>query len=1346
MKLSAILPYTTTMKRELRVSSFALLCTIALFIPLIFSPFSTLNIGTTSSEGLLPPSAKTPASAAPAFDYRNFSAAGFTIVPVLNPPGNISKSQIVVTIVFNPSRDITPYLDSVQNPSSPGYRHFYTPGALADMFGISPALYQQIASYFVSNGLKVLESPARLSMTLVGNITSVGVAFSTRISPFMEIYNSSGTWIPSFGNYSGIQGNVSALHFFANTQPAFLPNWIESNIAGIVGLNTLQTIPALSLPQAWFPGMKFNNILPYSANNLHFENASTVMYYLNSSFGYLNGSEAASLGLGNRNYQLLFPSSMPGMIGARNLWNGTASVNGKPDTGQNVTVALIEVGLIPENLLTQFSSIEFHNSSQLPSRFTSIPLLGATIADANNSGWMPETALDIEYLSTMAPAAHIDLVAVPSPTFADLDYAYSYIAQYLTTFSNATTSVSITSNSYGAPESDVILEASPMYLEAENLLLSELALEGVTNFFASGDSGSGSTAAGAGIPAVATGSTSVGGGQLTAVEHGVAFPSTNITFNITVNTYTGKENLTVFIGNATGYSSFAYWYEFNGFNAIAGGFGISAELAQPWWQNALDAYAAGARMDPVISGVAAFNMTFYLYGWYPFYGGTSFATPITAGEWALIEEQVNVMTGKQSMGDINALLYDMHNLYLYEHTPAPFVSMTGNAAGIDVSAANYYSWNLYNLSVNIPPDPMLPTWYPSLYNPVDNGWNFLQGLGMPDPVAVLLLLFGEKNVNWTGILNMKASIVLASSDSGITSLTGYSNYLLRLNTSLPNSTSFTVVAVSDIPGDGVPSSGAIVHFAVRAGGTFNYTPDYYNWSVYVNNSEYGYFAVLSGQTLVSFQFFAVAPPNLSGNLTLGMDDGYGNMHYNAVNVPMFSLTSAGSLNTVVRATVMLNGVPVTNALMKEVAVSVNYSLADNALPPSYYAPGQLVSTFLTDQRGEALVWSDALIAENNGPLPTQVFKVYASFRGLTSNTLTVYVEPQAGSFLLDSVVSSQHELNGILVFNDLKFVSFINISCPQTGTFDNVTYGNTSTTSNGQVDFSLGTVQPNAPYVNLTVTAVGSNRLGNGFSVNMLPGRIVYVSEQSPITWFYASRVINRYAGIPIVSLDDGNRTQAGGFLEINYTTEWAPSGSKASIFLVSPNQTVALYSGASLNGSYLLNTSRYPDGLYEVLFNVSSAAGKSASTYLTVFFDNSLVYLTVEIATFSGLETNISALQSGISHLLYTLDSPNISHSVLQDEFDALYASFNQTLLKISLFIDKYGRASPYSSTLLSQQATLNQTMLSLRSEIYNQTEPVIKTGEGVPPLLYVFIILGLTALSITVSLLWVLEKKKNK
>ncbi|EQD31190.1 subtilase family protein, partial [mine drainage metagenome] len=215
------------------------------------------------------------------------------------------------------------------------------------------------------------------------------------------------------------------------------------------------------------------------------------------------------------------------------------------------------------------------------------------------------------------------------------------------------------------------------YLTVENTLLEQLNAVGVTNFFASGDySGAEFLAANqAGMPAISPGSTSVGGGQTTAESNGVVYPVTNNVVCPSGYSYIGGGECIItgfpasycdfgycvpasYVAPATGLASFTYWSYGEGIGGtyngiVGGGFGQSIGEQQPWYQNALDSYSTGAAIDPVVSGPAAFNMTIYeqLYGgWLENYGGTSFATPTMAGEWALIEEQANVAYGTPKMG------------------------------------------------------------------------------------------------------------------------------------------------------------------------------------------------------------------------------------------------------------------------------------------------------------------------------------------------------------------------------------------------------------------------------------------------------------------------------------------------------------------------------------------------------------------------------------------------------------------------------------------------------------------------------------------------------------------------
>ena len=534
------------------------------------------------------------------------------------------NAQLVVTLSLKPQGNISSYVSAISNPDSALYRHYTTAAGLGALYGVSQQVYSSIVSYFSHYGLSVQTSPARLSLTLVGTVSQFESAFDTQIGAYAIQYTSDGVWLPQFGNGSAVPGNVSLSPIeYVNTAGLNMPAGIAQYVSGITGLDGMAASPDLMLPYGMSPsgvvqGLYNNTGTSVTLNSSQAPGSISNPYDLGSvqnitdanftwAPDYLTPTEAA-FNTPFSNYQFIFPSTMHVLTGASNLWSGLSTIASEPDQGQGVTVAVIEVGDLPLSWLQGFAKEVWNNPNQITSRLSVVNLLGANLLDGEIYGWTLETALDIEYIAAMAPAAHIDLVAVPNDQFSSFDYAYQYIAQNLVSGNNATDSISITSNSYGSGEEYTAFFGAPMYMTVENTLLSELNAVGVTNFFATGDYGSYAAAfeygaTSAGIPAIATGSTSVGGGQLTAESNGLAFPDTGI------YALNSEFNLEMQVAPATGVQSYTYWsYGFGEDGTfkgeIGGGFGQSIMSSQPWWQNALDTYSSGARMDPVVSGPA----------------------------------------------------------------------------------------------------------------------------------------------------------------------------------------------------------------------------------------------------------------------------------------------------------------------------------------------------------------------------------------------------------------------------------------------------------------------------------------------------------------------------------------------------------------------------------------------------------------------------------------------------------------------------------------------------------------------------------------------------------------------
>ena len=1236
----------------------------------------------------------------------NFAQGRITIVPAKSSSASPGQG-IFITVSLNTSASMANELKIIGNPASAGYGMHLSPAGITSQFGIPASTYGKIESYFSSYGLKIYPDSTRVAITAEGSPAQIDSAFHTTMSVFDMVYNSSGSWQPLFGPGSGIAGNVSTLPFYASTAPSYLPANVADWVSGIAGLNGIYMQPSISLPNGLYPGSNFSSLQSTAQpSNAGAVPASTSLYYLNGTYGYVNATDARSLGMPASNYQLLFPGTLPVLTGASNLWGGKSTVNHMADLGQNVTVALIEVGLIDPTIVKNFSSIVFHNSSQIVSRLTQIPLMGATVASGTNYGWSLETSLDIEYLATMAPKAHIDLVAIPSPSFSLFDYAYSYIAQNLVSYTNASTSVSITSNSYGAGEYATLAFGSPMYLTVENSMLEELALEGVTNFFASGDYGSFGTAAGAGMPAIASGSISVGGGQLTAMSRGQAFPATGIYTNFSLN---GK-NLTLEMANATGVSSFSYWYYPGYFGAIAGGFGQSMSASQPWWQNALDTYSTGARIDPVISGAAAFNMTLYMNGWQMFYGGTSFATPITAGEWALIEEQVNTTLGIASLGDVNPVLFDIHNAYQASGNstlPGAYVQMSSHGVDYNSYYVNSISWEMYNYSISYPSDPVLPGWFATLNNPAGSGWNYLQGLGMLNATTVSEYLTGNGLYAGEGILHMPFKIGIRNASgavSSFTNLTGNTSYSFRITAPSTFSGSLTVGAYSGGKNEGAYGGGNTTALNLTQGNlNFTYTPVYKYRQGTSQSPEYGSFHVTAASGNWSFQFYSILPKPETGKLVIGASDIYGNFETSHVNVPMFSTTTPGQYTMMYPVTVMFNGQPVPDAMVVQKAVAVNYSAMDPFLNSSSYSPGATLGTYLTDLRGSAGFWTNAMISTNNGPLNTQVFVLQAEYQGQYSNQLTVYVEPQSGSYLVNAHIdNSTGRISGNVTFNDMKYVSGINITLQGSAQFTNVSfplltqvYGglSISNVSNGVVPFSFKVPSVNESLLNISVVAVGANIIeATSFSAGTFT--VVASAAQNPIRWAFVYGIFNSLVAAPVTSISTVRNSTANGVVMLYYHTASAPAGTVGELVVNTSAMSAVIAYPLQLNGSYAWNTTAYMDGNYTVSFVAVTPSGLRGMSSIAFYLDNNQIRIQNELKEISVIEKAIASSETKLTTIRSELSAGNASISVIKAQIAELNISLSNTSGEIA--------------SLAAMVGSSNATVIGMNSQVVYMREQV--------------------------------------
>ena len=1296
-------------------------------------------------------------------------------------------APLTLTIGLKASPGLNSFATSLSNPASPEYRNFVSAGQLA-VYGPGAAAYSALVQYFSGYGLTVVPNAAQLSLTVTGPGTAVEAAFHTTLSAERLAYHSSGTWLPQFGNASAATNSVTyGQPYVVNTGSMSLPASIAGAISGIVGLGGAQVQPTLVMPQGMSPASPTQGTTNPTAytpqQNGQYNFFSSLSQIQNVSYGNFTWSQGNPFsfncefnGIGCSNFQTLYPSTMPYVTGAYHLWGGlsqgglvaggapSTGLSESPDLGQGITIALVEVGCAFPSDIGAFSQQVYGSPFQLLDRVTQIAVNGSLVQGSpafgyNNNlgnceqagqiaGWTLETMLDLEYASTMAPDAHIDLVAVPNAQFSSFDEAYALMAQYLTGGSascganfptslmvvsggtNGACSVTIDSNSYGEGEMYQVLDGSPMYATVTNTLLTELNSVGVTNFFASGDSGGvgGLSAVDSFQSADAQGSTAVGGGQVTAADaNGNVYPVTNslvCDFVLDGNCYYYFGDPVTFVAQARELSSFTYWSYGKGLSGtytgiVGGGFGQSQINPQPWWQNALDTFSSGSKVMPQLSNAAAFNMTVYAFGiWYENYGGTSFATPITAGEWALVEEQAMLQpAAKPAMGDINPLLFDVHNAVqagvgTLVGNGQPYTDMTDMTPSGYNGDWNSFTWYYYNLSIQNPTAPYEPYWFAYLGNPAGPGWNYLQGLGMVQVNVMAADTIGTTNAPYS--LSDQPFTVMEQTANGlapITTLTGGTTYTLQivLANGAQAGSNYVVSAYSGGTNTGTYGGGTVTTITPSSTGNFTYTPTYTVPAYNVNATEYGYFEVQVANSPAanpewSFQFYAVAETPATGTLGLCVASPQGTCLTGEAEVTMFTLTQPGYYNLWPQAYVTLNGQAQAEALVTQVAVNVSqFYQVDSTLPNSTYAKGTLLGTYLSDERGSITFWGNAYpVAEFNGPLYPNVFTLTAHYGGLTSNTVTVIVEPQSGSFdpqltANAGSATTAASITGSVAFADMKYVNWVNVSVGGSpGQYVNTSYPATFNDSGAGiwesgVDAGIIPVDlTNLPSGASTVSIVAEGANDLTFQVCFSSFCFGTPSVQNPMYWMDPMVYLPTHVSASATG-------QVTGTVDLTYAGASYP-GAVGTLELSWAGGHEMLAKGIS--GTYALNTANLADGAYTVSYTETAANVAVLSAPATVGFDavNQASVLSQEVTTLTAQvqadASSIAGLQSQVSALATGWASANATVADLQGQVTADQVSLQSLQTQLA-------SAQATISTLQSQASTLSGQVSSLTQEL---------------------------------------------
>jgi len=608
-----------------------------------------------------------------------------------------ASSTIEVSIWLKPHNKagLDQLASELYDRTSPTYRHWLKSSDIAARFAPTAAEAKAVQNFFTSHNLSIVNvGPNNFFVRARGTVSDVQAAFHVQLNN----YEVRGQTIRSNDRDPYVDSDAAALvqsvegldsgaytHPYA-TRPTTLPNG--------------KAIPAPKVTPSsntffssnCFPGVqteKFstNGTFPIGTykGNAYFTNAD------NPGCGY----------------------TPPEIYTAYNL----TGLYGEGYTGAGQTIVIVDwCG----SLTIQQDANAFSKKFGLPALTSSNFAIINVPTQSTCAGPDPEINIDVEWAHAIAPGANIDLVVPPSASFQDVDEGVFYAVNY--DLGN------VLSGSYGSVES----ETPPTFLDTEDLISEIAAITGISTNFASGDYGDYSVF---GIPATVSApadspyATAVGGVSL-------ALTSTN---TIAWQSGWGTDETLLNYEGTLFDPPLAF-----GFNFGSGG-GPSGYFGQPSYQTGLPGTwrqlpDISWLADPFTGAVIFLSESGSTGTWYA-YGGTSLATPMFSGLWAIANQEAGV-----PLGDAAPYLYSMPAGTIFDVVPVG--SKTNVMASIQESSTvtNKYNANevmgltgtFYSGLWNYPyvPDLVYAISFGTDTSLTTNpGWDNVTGVGTPNAQA-----------------------------------------------------------------------------------------------------------------------------------------------------------------------------------------------------------------------------------------------------------------------------------------------------------------------------------------------------------------------------------------------------------------------------------------------------------------------------------------------------------------------------------------------------------------------------------------------------------------------------------
>jgi subtilase family serine protease len=393
------------------------------------------------------------AGAAPALPAGYTALAG-SVPPTTDPQsGGYTAASMAIQVALRPrdAAGLAGALAAAYTKGSPAYQRWLPAGQFDRRYAPAAAERQAVASFLTGAGLTVEASPSPFLIAATGSSARVTAAFHTTLR-----------------SYTSRLGTT----YFQNSAPVALPAALAGDVQGVTGLtNTIRDAkqvirPSRSRPaSAGRPGVSCEAPYPTAAQQFANVNSGTPF-----PSGYGGGPSCSGL----------TPAQDNSIYGAPQA--------GPRGQGQGVTIGLFELSAYQHSDITTWAQNFYGRRYRPPLADVSIdggPLapqcpVGDTCPPGINgySGDV-EAAADIEMQLAIAPAVR-KLIVYNAPN----DYTGQTELDEWTAIANADQAASV-SSSWALCEND----ATSGYVQAENTVFEQLALQGQSVFGAEGDTG-----------------------------------------------------------------------------------------------------------------------------------------------------------------------------------------------------------------------------------------------------------------------------------------------------------------------------------------------------------------------------------------------------------------------------------------------------------------------------------------------------------------------------------------------------------------------------------------------------------------------------------------------------------------------------------------------------------------------------------------------------------------------------------------------------------------------------------------------------------------------------------------